>query len=940
MYKEIEPIPNLPELENSILSFWEKEDIMLQLKKLRKGSKEKVYYDGPITTNNVPHYGHAITWTMKDVIPRYWGMRGYFVERNMGWDTKGILVEYEVEKELKFVNKDDIKKFGEAKFIKYCRDFVNKYKEIMYKYELRLGRWMDPDVTYSTDDSSFVESEWWSLKKLYEMGLLYEGYKTVAYSTRAGMTLSTHEVSEGGYKEVEDPFVTVKFKLKGEKDAYFLAWTTTPWTIPGNLMLAVNGKLTYVKVTSDGESFIVVKTRLKELFKGKKYKVVESISGSKLIGKEYEQPFKNFEKKRSEGCFRVVSSSHAKSDEGTGIVHLAPYGEEDYEIFMSLGIPLFDYLDETANFNDLVPPYKGLFYKDANQKIIEDLKGLKVLFDTGTILHRMPICYRTGTPLIFKPVRSWYIGVSKLKSKMLKENNKINWLPAHLKDGISGTWIKNARDWAISRTRYWGTPFPLWVNDKTQEKVFIGSFADLEQKSGKKVIDPHRPSIDEFSWEDRKNGGTFYRVKDVIDVWYDSGSMPFANLHYPFENQKRFFELMPADYISEGPDQVHLWFYVMHVLGVGLFGKAPYRNVVTIGNMLDESGKKMSKSKKNYKPMDDTLAEYGADVLRYFVLTSSLVNGEDAIFGDSVLRSARKDFFLPLWNSLKYYITYANLYGFKPGSPKVLSKNVLDKWVLTRLMVLEDEICKNMDSYRIFNAAKAFSPFVSDLSTWYIRRSRERFASGEKQALGTLHEVLKKLSILLAPFLPFLSEEIYRSLNLENTTGLMSVHLNVYPGLKKITSTERKLLSDMEYVKTIVEKGHSERKNHNIKLRRPLAGVVVTSSTGGVGTELTEVIKDELNVKSVKFISTTVEELTVKLDTKISLELELEGLARDLIRKIQEKRKEAKTNVADIVSVEYERSEQLDHAVEKFGEVIKVKAKVKTLIPGEVLKIL
>lgn len=939
MYKELESVPNMPEEEKKVLAFWEKTKVLEQLKSLRKKSKEKVYYDGPITTNGLPHYGHAITWTMKDVIPRYWSMKNYFVERNMGWDTKGILVEYEVEKELKFTKKEDIKIFGEAKFIEYCRDFVERYKKKMFEYESKLGRWFDRSIIYSTADYSYVESIWWSLKELYEKGLLYEGHKVVAYSTRAGTTLSTHEVSEGGYKEIEDDFVTVKFKLTESANTYFLAWTTTPWTIPGNLLLAVNKKLDYIKVKVGEAFYIVAKDRLTHLFKANEFEIVESFKGSKLEGLEYEPPFNYFLAKRKDGCFKVILSNHATAEEGTGIVHLAPYGEEDFDIFMSLGIALFDYLDDSANFTDLVPEFNGLFYKDANPKIIDSLKNADALFAFGKITHRMPMCYRTGTPLIHKPIKSWYVAVTKLKEKMLKENQKINWLPEHLKNGNAAIWLENARDWALSRNRYWGTPLPVWINDKTQEKVFIGSFKELEKFSGTKISDPHRPVVDAITWADKKNGGVFRRVRDVIDVWYDSAVMPFARYHYPFKNKERVKVAIPADYISEGPDQVRLWFYVMHVLGMALFNKVPYKNVVTIGNMLDETGKKMSKSKRNYKPMDEVLDEYGADVLRYFILTSSIVSGSDTIFSVELLKNAKKDFFLTLWNSLKYFITYANVHKFKPNLNEK-STNVLDKWIVARMQDTVNQLSSHMDNYDIMASSKTLAPFVLELSTWYIRRSRDRIKDGDLSALNTLFKVLSDFTLMIAPFTPFLAETMYSVLKLSDISHLKSVHLNLYPKVKKLTAPAVKLIDDMTFVMQIVEKGHAERKASTIKVRQPLSKIEVTCSRETLSSDLIEIIKDELNVKEVKFKIEKSSELKVTLDTTLTKELEQEGSARELIRAIQALRKEKGTTLTEFVNVEYIDTEEMKDVMLKFEDYIKAKANVKSLKPGKVLKIL
>ncbi|HXK52850.1 MAG TPA: class I tRNA ligase family protein, partial [bacterium] len=543
-FKDLTTSPDFPDLEKQKLELWKSLKAVESLKELRKDSVEKVYYDGPITANGMPHYGHAITWTMKDVIPRYWSMKNYLVSRNIGWDCQGIPVEFEIEKEMGFEHKDDIEEFGVAKFNEMCRQSVLKHRDAMFAYESRLGRWFDESDMYYTMDASYIESMWWALKELYNKGFLYQGYKVVAYSTRAGTSLSTHEVQDGGYKELEDPSVTLKFKLIDE-DAFVLAWTTTPWTLPSNLMLAVGKKVVYAKVQYEGETYYVAEARLEDVFKNNSYKVLEKLSSSDLEGREYEPLFDYYLSKRAEGCFRIVIADHASDEDGTGIVHLAPYGAEDFDVFMALGIQLFDYLDESARFTDEIPELKGKFYKDANPIILESLEKKGLLFDSSTILHRMPICWRTGTPLIYKPIRSWYLATTKLKERMLEENQKVNWKPEHTKNGASKIWLENVRDWALSRSRYWGTPLPVWINDKTGDIHVIGSFQELEELSGVKLEDPHKPYVDEVTWDDKSSGGTFRRVPDVVDVWFDSGAVPFAKLHYPFENQDRFKETFP-----------------------------------------------------------------------------------------------------------------------------------------------------------------------------------------------------------------------------------------------------------------------------------------------------------------------------------------------------------------------------------------------------------
>jgi isoleucyl-tRNA synthetase len=932
MFKDIESVPNLPELEKETIKYWAGIDVVEKVKQARLNKPEKVYYDGPITTNGIPHYGHAITWTMKDIVPRYWTMKGNYVERSMGWDTKGILVEYEVEKELGFTEKEDIEKYGADKFIQKCRDFVNKYIKVISEYENRLGRWFDKSVIYSTADNNFVESIWWSLKKLYEKGLLYEGYKVVAYSTRTGTTLSTHEVSEGGYKEVEDPFITLRFKLLDEKDTYILAWTTTPWTIPGNLLLAVGKRVKYVKVKYEDEYYILAEKRVEDIFKDKKYEIVSDVDVKDIVGKNYEPIYNYYESKKEEGCFKVVFAEHANDEDGTGVVHLAPYGEEDYDVFMDLNISLFDYLDETAHFTDFIPEFKGLFYKKADPLIIEDLDKKKALFDSGKIKHRVAMCYRTGLPLIYKPMKSWYVAVTKIKQKMVEENKKINWYPEHIKEGNSGIWIANARDWAISRKRYWGTPFPLWVNDKTGESILISSFDELKVKSGKEVVDPHRPFIDAITWEDKENGGTFRRVQEVLDVWYESGSMPYAQYHYPFENKEKFKSHMPAEYISEGPDQVHLWFYVMHVLGVALFDEIPYKNALTIGMMLDENGKKMSKSKRNYKPMDEVLEQYGADVLRYFILNSSIVSGQDAVFGEEYLKNARKEFFIPLWNSLKYFILYANEYDFKPTLEKPNSKNILDEWILIKLQEVVNKVESCLDSYEINTAARVLTPFVTDLSTWYIRRSRERIKNGDMSAIHTLYYVFTQFSKVIAPFLPFISEELYKILQLRELTSLETIHADLLPDYRELIKSEQECLGNMEKARKISSMALSLRTDNKISVRQPLKRLSIPEELE-TPEEYLSIVKEELNVKEI-VVDKTLKDVPV-LDINITEELKLEGLSREMVRKFQDLRKEKGLSVSDEIRAVFKDEGDFKKVVDIHGEEIKKKIGARDIKPGE-----
>lgn len=940
MFKEISTVPDLPEIEKKIISYWEKIDVVEKLKELRKDSPKKVYYDGPITANNMPHYGHAITWTMKDVVPRFWSMQGNYVSRNMGWDCQGIPVEYEIEKQLGFENKEDIEEYGVEKFNKLCRESVFKYRDSIFYYETRVGRWFDEKDMYYTMDNDYIESMWWSLKELYKKGLLYEGHKVVAYSTRAGTPLSTHEVREGGYKEVEDTFVTVKFTLKDDSDTHILAWTTTPWTIPGNLLLAIGKKIEYSKVNFEQNNYIVASDLVEKIFEGKEYKVLEKLNAEDLDGIEYIPPFDYFEDKRSEGVFKVVIADHANTDEGTGIVHLAPYGAEDFDVFMSLGISLFDYLDDTAHFTDLLPKYKGMFYKKANKYIVEDLEAQGKLFATGTYMHRMPMCWRTSTPLIYKPIKSWYVAVTKIKDKMLEQNEQINWVPEHIKNGMSYQWLSNARDWALSRNRYWGTPLPLWINDKTGEYKMIGSFEELKELSGVTIEDPHRPYVDDITWEDSVNGGTFKRVTDVIDVWYDSGAVPFAKLHYPFENQDKLYETLPAEYISEGTDQVRLWFYTMHVLGVALFDKVPYKNVVVTGMLNDKNDKKLSKSKKNYPPMDQALDEFGGDVLRLFLLSSPIVQAESARFYEEALADVRKEFFIPLWNSLKYFTIYANNHNFKPSLELKNSDHNLDKWIIARLKEVNKSVIEKMESYLIMEAARELIPFVSDLSTWYIRRSRDRISSGDENALSTLYFVLLSFSKVCAPFVPFISEEMYDILNVRSLKNLESIHLDTFDDLGELTSEDQQVLAKTKNTRDLVSKSLSLRMSESIAVRQPLSLLITTIKETDY---FMYQVLEEVNVKEIKTVNginespnfAIDEEKTVAINTELTPDLVIEGDYRNMVRKFQSLRKKQGLSISDEIKAYYPDTEQNKKVIDTYEVELKEKIQAKSISVGD-----
>ncbi len=901
MKTNLPPVPDFPEMEKELINYWKQVDIVERLKDLRKDAPIRTYYDGPITANNLPHYGHTVQWTLKDMFPRYWSMQGYLVTRNMGWDCQGIPVEYQIEKELGFTEKKDIERYGVAKFNELCKNSVLKYRDAIYYYETRLGRWFDETDMYYTMDRDYIESMWWSLKELYNKGLLYEGYKVVAYSTRAGTTLSTHEVNVGGYSEVEDLSVTVRFQLKGTSNRYLLAWTTTPWTLPGNLLIGVASDVTYAVVRGpDGNEYILAKSRIDEFFDPSTAEIVETLNGADLVGLEYNPVFPHFESKRSEGAFKVVSAEHATEEEGTGIVHMAPYGEEDFIILQSNGISLFDYLDDEAHFTDLVPEYSGLFYKDANEKIAEDLDAKGLLHKKEVITHKMPMCWRTDTPLIYRPIKSWYVAVTKLKDKLLAQNETVNWVPKHVGTGRMETWLNNIRDWALSRKRYWGTPLPVWVNDKTGEKVFVGSFKELQELSGQKLDDPHRPFVDEITWEDPENGGVFRRVSDVIDVWYDSGAMPFAQYHYPFENEQLFKAKFPAELVSESYEQARLWFYTLLVLNTALFGKVPYKNVVAHGMMLDKYAKKLSKSKRNFPPMDEVLDTFGGDILRYFIVTSPVVVAENARFYREALEQVKRDFFLVLWNTVRYFVTYAEKSGFDPDKSALERPDVshaLDRWILARLDDVVAGVAKGLDSYQVLHATRLLGPFVTDLSTWYVRRSRDRIKAGDTDALKTLYYVLSQFTLVMAPILPFISDVLFDVLGMRELLDLESVHLARYPQARALDQTDQELLDLMTSTRKVVKSLLSIRNDVGIGIRQPLGKAFVLEDVPFIP----ELVLAEVNVHAVEAVDSLeslksgelkmAKDNLSALDVEITPELAKEGLTRKVISSLQAKRK-------------------------------------------------
>jgi isoleucyl-tRNA synthetase len=943
MFNKTTSKPNFFNLEQEILAWWKENKILEKSIEQRPEDNMRTFYDGPITANGAPHIGHALTFSMKDIIPRYWTMKGYRVSRSIGWDCQGLPVEYEVEKQLGFKEKKEIENFGIAEFNKLCRQLVTDKRGQIINLEEMMGRLTNNEEEYATMDKDYIESIWWSLKELHNKGLLYEGFKVVPYSTRAGTTLSNAEVALGGYKPFVDPAITVKFALKDEEKTFVLAWTTTPWTIPSNLGLAINKSVTYVKVkvAETSELYILAKDLVDSVFKDKNFEIVLEVSANELIGKEYTPPFNFFAGR--ENAHKIYDADYVSTDSGTGVVHLAPYGAEDNEVFQKVGIKSFDVLNDQGDFTKEVPDYEGLNYRDANPKIIEDLKSKNLLFNLEDYEHEMPMCWRTNTPLIYKPITSWYIAMSTLRNELVENNSKINWNPSHIKEGRFGNWLAEIKDWAISRSRYWGTPLPVWKSP-SNKVIVIGSFEELKKYSGADIEDPHRPFIDDITFE--FEGEKYTRVLDVIDVWYDSGAMPFARFHYPFENQEKFKKKFPAKYIAEGVDQTRGWFYSLIAISTALFGTSSYENVIVNGTILDDNGAKLSKSKKNYVDPELLVKEFGADTIRANFFMSPISSGEDATVSQKTLKTQAQEFTLPLWNVFTYFVTYANIHNWIPRAELAynMRKNFtdehpwdhipfdniedeIDAWLILKLQKTIKTVVESIDSFEIPRAARSIKDLVDDISKWFIRRSRERFAEGNVDSLDTLYYVLIETTKLLAPFTPFISEYIYRELVATHIPEVPeSVHLTDYPEVDpRFLDEYQTLESEMNFVKRITEMAHTLRTTQQLKVRQPLSKLHIVNlnqEVAGIVEWMSEMIKSEINVKDVLEVPSFVKSadlvemedssmnVTIALDINLTPELVEEGTIRDLIRQIQALRKDTGFEQGELIKISFESTDE------------------------------
>ena len=858
-FKNISNQVNFPALECEVLEFWKESGIFEKSLKQRKGGPEYVFYDGPPFATGLPHYGHLLAGTIKDVVPRYQTMRGNYVERSFGWDCHGLPVENEMEKVLKLQSKRDIEAYGVDKFNEACRSIVLRYTSEWETVVTRMGRWVDFRRGYRTMDRNFMESVWWVFKALWDKGLVYEGYKILPYCPRCATPLSNFETNQG-YKEVVDPAITIRFKLRDEENSYILAWTTTPWTLPSNLALAVGPEVDYVKVKDGDEFFYLAENRLGAYYR-ETPEIVWRGKGADLAERRYEPLFNYFAELDAQGAFQVLCGDFVSISDGTGIVHCAPgFGEDDNALCKAAGLPEVCPINAECRFTDEIPDYAGRAVKETDKEIIQRLKDEGKLVRRDQIRHSYPHCWRDDGPLIYRTISTWFVRAEQLRDRMVKNNQSINWVPAHLRDGRFGKWLENARDWAISRNRFWGTPLPIWRNPEG-EVIVPGSVAELEKLTGRKIEDLHKHFIDKLEIPSPTGKSPLKRVEEVFDCWFESGSMPYARMHYPFENKKQFEEHFPADFIAEGLDQTRGWFYTLVVLASALFDRPPFKNVLVNGLILAENGQKMSKRLKNYPDPMVVVNTYGADALRLFMLGSQVVRAEDLKFSEAGVKEILRGVMIPMWNALSFFTTYANVDGYEPPAgevqPPAKASNVLDRWILSSASQMVEEIRGELDAYNLQKAANRFSRFIDDLTNWYIRRSRRRFwkssdDADKREAYRTLHYVLLTFAKTAAPFIPFTTEAIYRTLRTKEMPE--SVHLCDYP--EPNDCRDEYLEKQMELTMTAVSSGRFLRTANNLKVRQPLAKAVLASPDAASRKMLEEtawIVAEELNVKSVEF---------------------------------------------------------------------------------------
>ncbi|WDE98252.1 isoleucine--tRNA ligase [Lentisphaera profundi] len=994
------------ESEKKILDFWTEKEIFKKSLEQTKDCPPYIFYDGPPFATGLPHHGHLVASTLKDIIPRYFTMKGRYVERRFGWDCHGLPIEHEIDKKLGMSAQDAVEKIGVKAYNQECRGIVQRFTSEWEKTISRIGRWVDFENDYKTMDTDFMESVWWIFGQLWEKGLIYQGTKVVPFSTALGTVLSNFEAGSN-YQDVQDPAVTIFFKLQDE-DAYLAAWTTTPWTLPSNLCLCTNAAISYVKVRDEESQkvFYMAEARLEHYRKKNSLEILETVTGADLKGRKYEPLFPYFAELAEENCFQILNDDYVTTESGTGIVHLAPgFGEDDNRVMQEADIKATVCpVDDAGKFTSKVTDYAAVYVKDADKEIIKDLKERGRLYERSSYLHSYPFCPRSKTPLIYKSIPSWYVNVEAVKDKMIAANKQIHWVPEHIKEGRFGKWLEGARDWAISRNRVWGTPMPIWINDTTDNRICISSIEQLKELSGIELSDLHREHTDEVHFTIPGEEGTYKRITEVFDCWFESGSMPYAQLHYPFENKEVFDAGFPAEFIAEGLDQTRGWFYTLTVLSAAIFDKPAFKNVIVNGLVLAKDGRKMSKSERNFTAPDSLMEDFGADALRLYLITSGLVRGEEQKFDDKGVKDMVRTALLPWFNSFKFFKTYADLDGWDPAKHYVEGDNITDNWLISNLQTLKKNISTEMDAYQLYNVVPALFTFIEDLTNTYIRLNRGRFwAEGLEEdkcaAYSTLYTALNELSISMAPFAPFFSEFIFQELKSmdSNSSAPESVHLCDYP-----TADESKINSILEdavdRMNQIILLGRQKRNQVKIKVKTPLQCLTVIHKDKDLLQEISRLenyLKTELNIKSVaydqdeaKYINFFTKPnfpalgkrlgkqmgkftgmikklseadianferdgsielggevftqgdidifreareghdalsnslISIELDCNLSPELLREGLAREVVNRIQRSRKEAGFNVGDRIALNVKSDPNLQLAIEEHLEYI------------------
>ncbi len=917
---------NFSDQEEKTIKFWKENNIFEKSVEQRPKDDTYRFYDGPPFVTGLPHYGHLLGSIAKDVYPRFHTMKGKRVRRVWGWDCHGLPVENKVEEKLGLKNRSDIEEIGLEKFITECRNYVSETSSEWDWYIDHIGRWVDLENAYRTMDLDYMESVIWAFKQLYDQDLIYQGYRVSLFCPRCSTPVSKFEIAmDNSYTDVIDKAVTIKFKVKDKENLYLLAWTTTPWTLPANTAIAVGEDINYVQVKVDNEQYILAEKLKDKYFP--EAKVVKKYQGKDLVNWHYEQLFPQMEVDPERGL-RVISTDFVSTEEGTGIVHEAPgFGEEDFQAAQKHDIPILMNVDEQGRYTKEMADWAGTYVKDADQLVIEDLKDRDLLVKVEDYTHSYPYCYRCETPLIYKAQESWFVKIQEIKDDLLENNENIHWVPEHFKHGRFQNTIETAPDWCLSRTRYWATAMPVWECSKCEEREVFGSIEAIEKRSGQKVDDLHRPKIDEVKFDCKKCDGTMERVEEVLDCWMESGSMPYAEYHYPFENEKKFEESFPADFISEYTGQLRAWFYYLHVLSTALFNTECFKNCVVSGVMRGDDGRKMSKSFGNYPDPKGLIKKYGGDALRYVLMKSPLMMGGNttAAMLKPGCEEMYKTVLIPLLNSLRFWQMYTN----KKAS-KQKTTHVLDQWLISRTARFVKEMEENLENYDTPAATDLIAPFIEDLSTWYIRRSRKRFANKDEQAISTLKWTLMTLSKTIAPILPFFSEFVYQALKDKDSPE--SVHLCYWPEVEK-GKINKDLEEKMDFIRDIVNKAHRIRQKEQIRLRQPLQKLTISNSQfSKLNNEFVQLLKKEVNVKEVG-INTGKEKLKVELDTNITPNLKDEGKARDLIRKIQRKRRKADLTLDDTIII------YAPDWPKEFEDIILTRTRAKEIKKADELKV-